>query len=226
MNPRDNLMTARFRLNMERINGLVKLIMADTALLKPTGVFQSEGPRADILRAIVVFLHATFEDVLRSIARPNGKKLTFYSGADINKALQKCRLDPTPFKHLYPPLTQMAKRRNRIVHHADLSKPTDTASEAWTIVDDWQLVMWLLAVPRFHSLLRTAIDCNDKVERAIYGKLTQTMDGWVAFGHQLIAFSNAPPELRVEALRKTSECLDSVCAQLIATKSIRKSTIG
>jgi hypothetical protein len=30
---------------------------------------QSDGPRADILRTIVVFLHATFEDVLRTAAR-------------------------------------------------------------------------------------------------------------------------------------------------------------
>jgi hypothetical protein len=66
MNSRDKLMTARFTLNMERIHGLVKLIYSDIASLRPTGAFKSEGPRADILRAIVVFLHATFEDVLRS----------------------------------------------------------------------------------------------------------------------------------------------------------------
>ncbi|MEY2427861.1 MAG: hypothetical protein QOJ40_746 [Verrucomicrobiota bacterium] len=222
---RDNLMTARFRLNMERIHGLAKLIMADVALLKPKDVFKSEGPRADILRAIVVFLHAAFEDVLRTIARPDGKKLAFYSGADINKALHKCGLDPTPFKPLYPPLTQMAKRRNRIVHHADLSKQTDTTSGTWTIVDDWQLIMWLLAVPAFHSLLRTTIDYDDKVERATYGRLRKAMDDTVAFGHQLIAFSNVPPELRIEALRKISESLNSISAQLVATKSVSESTL-
>ena len=218
MDTRDNLMTARFRLNMERIHGLVKLIMADAAPLKSTGAFKTEGPRADILRAIVVFLHATFEDVLRSMVRPDGKKLTFYSGADITKALQKSGLDPSPFKPLYPPLTQMAKRRCLIVHHADVAKQTDTASKAWTITDDWQLIMWLLAVPAFHSLLRTTIDSDDKVERATYERLRRAMDGTVAFGRQLIAFSNVPPELQVEALRKISESLTGMAAQLSARK--------
>src|SRR5437867_1485023 len=129
MNSRDNLMTARFTLNMGRIHGLVKLISSDIALLKPRGLWRSEGQRADILRAIVVFLHATFEDVLRSRSGPKGKKLNFYSGADLDRFLQQWRLDPTPFKSLYKTLTQMAKRRNRIVHAADLSKKTDTASE-------------------------------------------------------------------------------------------------
>jgi len=144
-------MSTRFTLNMERIHGLVKLICSDIALLKPTGLWRSEGQRADILRAIVVFLHATFEDVLRSRSGPKGKKLNFYSGADINKALKQWGLDPTPFKSLYPPLTQMAKRRKRIVHDADLSKKTDSAPGIWMIADDWQLIMWICAVRHFFT---------------------------------------------------------------------------
>jgi hypothetical protein len=141
MNSRDALMTARFHLNMGRIHGLVKLIHADIAQLKPTGFVQSEGPRAEILRAVVVFLHATFEDVLRSRVCPYNKKFTFCSGTDIDKILRRCRLDPSPFKSLYPTLTQMAKRRTRIVHYADLSNQTDTVSDAWTVADEWQLAM-------------------------------------------------------------------------------------
>ncbi len=47
----EDLLNLRFYLNMNRITGLVELIHS----LKPSG-FQSEGVRADILRAITVFL--------------------------------------------------------------------------------------------------------------------------------------------------------------------------
>lgn len=69
MNTHGDLVEARFSLNMARIRGLVKLIFSDIVPMRTTDPFQSEGTRADILRAIVVFLHATFEDVLRSMAR-------------------------------------------------------------------------------------------------------------------------------------------------------------
>jgi hypothetical protein len=69
MNTHNDLVKARFQLNMGRINGLVKLVYSDIDPLRATGPFQSDGARADILRTIVVFLHATFEDVLRTMAR-------------------------------------------------------------------------------------------------------------------------------------------------------------
>jgi hypothetical protein len=64
----EDLLASRFYQNMNRITGLVKLIHLDVDSLRPSGL-QSHGVRADILRAIVVFLHATFEDVLRTTAR-------------------------------------------------------------------------------------------------------------------------------------------------------------
>jgi hypothetical protein len=223
MNSRDSLMTARFLLNMERISGLVKLVMSNVDVLKVPALFQSsEGPRADILRAIVVFLHATFEDVLRSQVRRDNKNWAFYSGADIDKVLRKSGVDPSPFKALYPPLSQMAKRRKRIVHEADLAKKTDSATEAWTIADDWQLVMWLLAVPAFHSLLCMSIDHEDQVARQKYLKLREAMDGFVAFGKQIIALSETPPDLqqRLNALQKLSDTLNSVSTLVVASKTV------
>jgi len=50
----------RFHLNMNRINGLVQLLFSHDPLKPPTLFGNSSGARADILRAIVVFLHATF----------------------------------------------------------------------------------------------------------------------------------------------------------------------
>lgn len=69
MSTHNDLTEARFDLNMGRIKDLVKLVHSDIDPLRPTKSFQSDGARADILRTIVVFLHATFEDVLRTTAR-------------------------------------------------------------------------------------------------------------------------------------------------------------
>jgi hypothetical protein len=216
MNSKDDLMTARFLVNMRRINGLVKLTQLDVDALGPTDLFRSEGPRADILRAIVVFLHATFEDVLRSRANQDYKKFSIYSGVDIEKVLRKCRLDPAPFKPLFPPLTQLAKRRKRIVHDADLPNRTATASEAWTITDHWQLIMWLLAVPAFHLMLCMSMDHKDQAAREKYRKLREAMGTWVDFGKQLVVFPKTTPDmdLQTSASRKALATLESVAAIL------------
>jgi hypothetical protein len=218
MNSRQDLMTERFLWNMRRIRGLVTLTSGVDAI-RPSELFRSEGPRADILRAIVVFLHATFEDVLRTQARKYNKKLTVSvsSGADIDRILRTIDLNPTPFKPLYPPLSQMAKRRNRIVHEADFSQKTAIASEAWTIADDWQLIMWLLAVPAFHSLLCTSIDPENQVAREKYWKLRKAMDGFVNFGKQLVTFSQTTQEINLQlelsrllaTLKKVSDILEA-----------------
>jgi len=66
MDPSGNILQTRFLLNMSRIHGLLRVTRLDYEELKPSAGFQSEGIRADILRSAVVFLHATFEDVVRS----------------------------------------------------------------------------------------------------------------------------------------------------------------
>ena len=214
MSTHNNLLKARFHLNMGRINGLVKLIFSDFDQLRPTEPFQSDGVRADILRAIVVFLHSTFEDVLRShVPKPN-KSLSFYSRTDIDKALKQSGIDPKPFLPLYPPLTQMAKRRKRIVHEADLSNRTDTVSEAWEVVDDWQLIMWLMAVAAFYYQLRMSVNVASVVEVTMYERLRKAMLSHVDFGNHLLAFPKVPPELRRNALQKTVITLETIAATL------------
>jgi hypothetical protein len=147
MNDKVDLLETRFLLNMGRISGLVQLLISNDALKLKAAFEPSTGPRADILRAVVVFLHATFEVALRSYIRRPTRSLSFYSRSDLDKALRLSGIDPAPFRPFYPPLTQMAKRRKRIVHEADLAhdKPQE-----WSIVDDRQLIMWLLAVPAFY----------------------------------------------------------------------------
>jgi hypothetical protein len=196
---------------MGRINGLVKLIHLNVDELRPPGLFeQSDGVRGDILRAIVVFLHATFEDVLRSyIPKPN-KSYSFYSRTDIDKALERCDIDPKPFKSLYAPLTQMAKRRKRIVHDADLSSRTDTIMQAWEFADDWQLIMWLMAVPAFYYQLRISKRVADKVEVSKYEKFRKAMLSHVDFGKHIVSFPKVPSELRIDALEKAAKFLETI----------------
>jgi hypothetical protein len=90
----------RYSLNMKRVAGLMALATSNEGQFKPTGFMKYEGISADLFRMIVVFLHATVEDLVRSQVRPN-TKFTFSSGPDIDKALRKAGFNPNPLKGLY-----------------------------------------------------------------------------------------------------------------------------
>jgi hypothetical protein len=199
---------------MRRISGLVRLVSSSDTLetLKPATAFgNSEGARADILRSIVVFLHATFEVVLRSqVPKPN-RRLSFYSRADLEKALKLSGIDAEPFRPLFPPLTQMAKRRKRIVHDADLSHGV---VHTWTVADDWQLTMWMLAVPAFYYRLRMSLQAASAVERAMHERLRTAMASHVNFGKQLLALPLVSPELQVQAYLELVPTLEGIVATL------------
>ena len=206
-----DLLETRFRLNMDRISGLVGLLFSNDAL-KPKAAFEtSTGPRADIFRAVVVFLHATFEVALRSYIPQPTRSLSFYSRSDLDKALRLSGIDPAPFRPLYPTLTQMAKRRKRIVHEADLAhdKPLK-----WGIADDWQVIMWLLAVPAFYYQFRISLGLARAVEREMSKRLRTAMASHVAFGKQLLAFPSGPRDLRVQALQEVVATLEGIVATL------------
>jgi len=218
MSHRDDLLKARFLTNMGRINGLVRLVNSNDSL-KPIRSFQSEGVKADLLRSIVVFLHATFEVVLRSHIPNQRNTLTFYAGNDIDKVLKKSNIDPQPFQSLYPPLTQLAKRRKQIVHEADLPQRTATVAEAWGVVDDWQLPMWLMAVAAFYYQMRISTKVASLAEQRIYRKHKQAMASHVEFANQLLAFPKVLPELQVEALQKIVVTLRGIAATLTSDAS-------
>ena len=216
----DDLLATRFSVNMARITGLIKLIYSDTDSLRPTEPLQSEGVRADILRSVAIFLHATFEDLLRTTARqrlPEAKSdvldkiplvgtsqsrnpVKFFLGAlnehrgrtvddliqesvenylsresfssahDVGQILTHMGVDTAPFNPLMAHLDLMMKRRHRIVHEADLRNPTDRVAIAWTISDDFDLLLWLLAVAAFYTQLRVALDPMDQYARLVVVK--------------------------------------------------------
>jgi hypothetical protein len=211
MNKNAARLEMRFRLNMQRISELVQLLSSNEAL-KPTTAFgNSSGARADILRAIVVFLHATFEDALRSHIPKPGRSLSFYSRTDLDKALKYSGLNCTPFRSLYPPLIEMARRRKRIVHEADLLGDDSTE---WSMVDDWQLIMWLLSVPAFYYQLRISLGIANTVERVMHEKILTAMEGHVAYGKALVAVSAVPPAQISQALQEIVGMLKSIVSTL------------
>jgi len=65
---KDELFEKRFRHNMKRVGDLTKLVYGKTAPYGAEG-FDIDGVGADICRAVVVFMHAAFEDMLRTVAR-------------------------------------------------------------------------------------------------------------------------------------------------------------
>jgi hypothetical protein len=211
MTAKADLLEAAFHLNMSRISQLVQIIESHDSL-KPTTLFgPSSGVRADILRSIVVFLHATFEVAIRSHIPRRGCGWSFYSGADLDKALTSSGIDGKPFRSLYPPLTQMAKRRNRIVHEADL---VDGDHYEWNIADDWQLIIWLLAVPTFYYQLRISLHAANVVEQTMYDSLRAAMTSHHEWGKQLLALPTVPPELQIRALQESVATLKSIVATM------------
>ena len=218
MSTKSDLLEKRFLLNMGRINGLVRVFYTNFTP-KPTSLFLGDdGPRADLARAIVVFLHATFEVLLRShLPKPN-ETLNFHSGADIDKVLRRSHVDATPFKPLYRTLTQMAKRRTRIVHDADLRNREATTADSWGPADEWQLIMWLLAVLAFYYQLRVSIKAANVVEQASCQRVAKAMSNHREFGKRLSAvmatFLTRSPESQVEALQSLSATLALTAATL------------
>ena len=76
----------RFNVNMARIAGLMKLATSSDGELRPTGFMTYEGVSADIFRLIVVFLHATVEDLVRS-QLPANRRFSFRAALTSTKRL-------------------------------------------------------------------------------------------------------------------------------------------
>jgi hypothetical protein len=204
---------ARFNLNMARIAGLMKFVMSGAGELKPTGFMTYEGVSADIFRLIVVFLHAAVEDLVRS-QLPAKKSFSFQSGADIDKALRQASFDPRPLNALYPPLTAMAKRRNRIVHEADLSSKSGTIVEPWSIADLWQLTQWNLAVVAFYYQIFIVLTGPHQGIEERYKNARKAMDTNVKFANQLMNFPKGSLEPQKKALEEMIESLGSIMSLL------------
>jgi hypothetical protein len=178
MNGYQELLNKRFQANMSRVTRLINL---GTRLKETRG--QNPGPDeaaaltdrpdevADLYRSTVVFLHASFEDMLRTTADNRlgrAAKRTFGSVDVVVKLLRELGLDPAPFRRLFPEMKTLMNRRHRIVHEADLPAPDAVTDIPWTIGDDYQLAIWLFVVLTFKARLTAELDPS------------QIVDGWFA----------------------------------------------
>jgi hypothetical protein len=201
----------RFILNMDRIAGLMKLVTSNEGEFKPTSFMTYEGVSADIFRLIVVFLHASVEDLVRS--QLTGKRqFSFQSGSDIDKALKSAGFDPSPLKPLYRPLTAMAKRRNRIVHDADLASKSSTIVEPWSVADLWQILHWNFAVLAFYyqMLIVLTEPTRARVFLEKYNNARKAMDESIKFAHRLMSFPKSSLEFKQKTLENMGESLRSM----------------
>lgn len=210
-------MQDRFSLNMRRITGLILLAFKDERERNPKAFLTATKASADLFRLIVVFLHAAVEDQVRSIV-PKGKGFLFYAGSDIDKAIKRAGLDPAPLTELYKPLSQLAKRRGRIVHEADFESRLDTAVSDWGVTDFWLLTHWLIATIAFnYRLLELCVGAHD-VFRQKYANALSAMEKHREFGMALTGVpANGTPEEQRQALANLARLLDEV---LLAMKPI------
>ena len=202
----------RFNVNMARIAGLMKLALSGAGV-KPAGFMTYEGVSADIFRLIVVFLHATVEDLVRS-QLPANSQFSFQSGADIDQAIKRAGCDPKALKPLYRPLTAMAKRRNRIVHEADLASHSSTVVEPWSVADTWQILQWNLAVLAFYYQMLIVLTEPHQVFVDKYDSTRKAMAEHIKFAHHLMNFPKGPLEVQKKMLNDMGESLDSIMALL------------
>jgi hypothetical protein len=205
----------RFNVNMARIAGLMSLALSGDR--QPKSFMQYEGVKADIFRFIVVFLHATVEDLVRT-QLPHNRSFSFQSGADIDKAIKHAGFDSSSLKPLYPTLTAMAKRRNRIVHYADLASRSSTVVEPWSIADTWQILQWNLAVVAFYYRMLIVLTEPHPVFVERYDNARKSMDENIKFAKQLINFPKGSLELQQKALAEISERLDSITSLIAMPK--------
>ena len=194
---------------MSRIKMVVDAAMAGS---ETTWLLEYTGSQGELRRAIVVFLHATFEVALRGLSNAR-KEFTFSGKSDLDKALKRSGVDPTQFAHLYPPVIQMARRRNRIVHRADL-RDDSTIADDWNVADEWQLMLWLMAVPAFYHKLRIERGVASAKEAEKYNRTLLAMEHHRTFAKQMLAFPSLAEHLRIQGLQEISATLQTMVASL------------
>jgi hypothetical protein len=207
----------RYVINSNRVAGLMTLVMSSTGEMKPKNFMTYSGVSADVIRAIVVFLHATVEDLIRTQI-PKNEKFTFQGRGDIEKAMKKIGRSAAPLRRLYNPLTQLARRRTRIVHYGDMPSNSSEPTPDWGIEDVWCLLQWTLAVNAFAYLLLEILTEPNEVFSAKYHAMFKAMDDHVAFGNLLAKFPKGDITAQQETLQKMSDQLTLIGDSLNAWK--------
>jgi hypothetical protein len=200
------VISARFKTNMQRIGAISTHLHSEAAGLGPAGL-SVEGVKADLQRAVVVFLHATVEDFVRSHIKRQSAKFTFSSASSIKRVIERLGVDPNKFNDLYPALSQFAKRRNQIVHYADLDEKAHEAVKPWDLSDSWLLVCWHLAVSTLYYRLRQSTGPIDIVEERASQNMEKAFLQLFEIGRSFGELKGHSPEQQREKLAKIGESI-------------------
>jgi hypothetical protein len=89
-----------------------------------------------------------------------------WNQALLNIGEEQFSYDPSGLKELKPALDQLAKRRQRIVHHGDLLDRAPDV-DSWRFADFWQLMHWNLnVVGALYVLLPAVTEQNELYTKA------------------------------------------------------------
>lgn len=190
----------RFQTNMRRIGAISNALPA---------LANDDGVRADIIRASVVFLHATLEDFIRSSLPRQPARFTLNSKSDLVQALHRMRVCPKQFDDLMVPLASLAKRRIRIVHYADLGEAEVEAAAPWTSGDSMVLIHWHLAVASFVYRVRKATGPVDLLEERAAQNCTNARAKLFEFADLIASLRvGLPRDQLLERARAAGRALD------------------
>lgn len=154
---------------------------------------------SELRRSAISFLHSMFENLLRENLMNGSRKWTFSGASDLEKALKNAGIDPESFRGLYRPLSELAKRRHRLSHHADIAERT--VEVVWDIADEWQMIMWMLAVQSFYYRLCMEMKVGDveKIRENVL-RMDEAMNEHVGYGKLMVAAGSGPASQFVEKL--------------------------
>ena len=192
MSERALLAFKRFSANMRRVNSLTTLALSNEGQFKPIGLWKYDGISADLFRAIVVLLHATVEDLVRSHVKNPGS-FTFSGANDIFKHMTNSGYNTSSLEHLRKPLQQFALRRHRIVHYGDLRESSDDV-EPWGMADAWSLTQWQLAISAFLYKFLEVVTEPTELFTFRYNAACKALDENVKLGHDLANIGKRIPK--------------------------------
>jgi hypothetical protein len=192
-----SLAKQRFYINIGRVNAVT-----EHALNLPIDDSGDERERrvtlvADLVRAVTVFLHASFEDLVRTLQGRRGKGWSFSGRADLERALGRLSLDPAEFRDLFPSLQSLARTRISIVHYADLRSPNEAPPSPRGMASLWFASYHVLGVGAFFYRLMNKLGPTTLVEDRARENADRAFVDNIDIARAILAAANAPREERL-----------------------------
>jgi hypothetical protein len=205
-----SLAKQRYYVNIARVNALTEHALA----LPIDGTGEDKDRRttlvADLLRAVTVFLQATFEDLLRTLQGKAGNGWSFSGRGDLEKALARLSLGSSEFRDLFPCLQSLARTRISIVHYADLRNPNEAAPDPRSIVSLWFCAYHVLGVGAFFHRMMRRLGPTTLVEKRARENADRAFAENIAVGRAMMNASEAPREDLLQHFQSIGAQLDTI----------------